>query len=103
MIVLGVPAIAPTMGVAYAQTASLITVEGNRRVEAGTIRSYFKPGASGRLDEPAIDAGYKALIATGLFQDVRISQPGGRLVVTVIENPVINRIAFEGNSRLKEE
>jgi outer membrane protein insertion porin family len=103
IIVLEAAAVVPTVGVAYAQGASQITVEGNRRVEAGTIRSYFKPGPSGRLDEQSIDAGYKALIATGLFQDVRISQPGGRLVVTVIENPVINRIAFEGNSRIKEE
>ena len=104
IIVLDAAPVAPTMGVAHAQTASLITVEGNRRVEAVTIRSYFKPGPSGKLDEHTIDAGYKALIATGLFQDVRISQPGGgRVVVTVIENPVINRIAFEGNSRLKEE
>src|SRR3977135_4240437 len=104
IIVLDAAPVVSTMGVAHAQTASLITVEGNRRGEAVTIRSYFKPGPRGKLDEHTIAAGYKALIATGLFQDVRISQPGGgRVVVTVIENPVINRIAFEGNSRLKEE
>jgi outer membrane protein insertion porin family len=103
IIVLDAVPVVSTMGIAHAQTASLITVEGNRRVEASTIRSYFKPAPSGRLDEHSLDAGYKALIATGLFQDVRISQPGGRVVVTVIENPVINRIAFEGNSRIKEE
>jgi outer membrane protein insertion porin family len=34
---------------------------------------------------------------------VRINQAGGRLVVTVIENPVINRVAFEGNSKLKDD
>ena len=103
IVVLDAAPVVSTVGVAHAQPASLITVEGNRRVEASTIRSYFKLGASGRLDETAIDAGYKALIATGLFQDVRISQPGGRVVVTVVENPVINRIAFEGNSKIKEE
>jgi outer membrane protein insertion porin family len=103
IIVLNIAPVALPPVAAYAQTAALITVEGNRRVEASTIRSYFKPGPSGRLDELAIDAGYKALIATGLFQDVRISQAGGRLTVTVTENPVINRIAFEGNSRIKEE
>ena len=54
-------------------------------------------------DAASIDAGLKALYATGLFQDVRISQPGGRLVVTVVENPVINRVAFEGNKKLKDE
>ena len=73
---------------ALAQSSSGIAVEGNRRVEADTIRSYFK----GR-DPASVDAGLKALYATGLFQDVRISQPGGRLVVTVVENPVLSRVA----------
>jgi outer membrane protein insertion porin family len=86
-----------------AQTVSSIQVEGNRRVELETIRSYFKPGPGGRLDQAQIDDGLKALIETGLFQDVRISQAGGRLVVTVVENPVIGRVAFEGNKKVKDE
>jgi outer membrane protein insertion porin family len=88
---------------AAAQSVSSIEVEGNRRVEVETIRSYFKPGPGGRLDQAAIDDGLKALIETGLFQDVRISQAGGRLVVTVVENPVIGRVAFEGNKKIKDE
>jgi outer membrane protein insertion porin family len=92
-----------TAPVAHAQTAASIVVVGNRRVEAETIRSYFRPGPGGRLDAAAIDAAIKALYATGLFQDVRLSQAGGRLTVTVVENPVINRVAFEGNRRLKDE
>jgi outer membrane protein insertion porin family len=88
---------------AAAQTVSSIQVEGNRRVEVETIRSYFKPGLGGRLDQAQIDDGLKALIETGLFQDVRINQSGGRLVVTVVENPVIGRIAFEGNKKVKDE
>ena len=88
---------------ATAQTVSSIQVEGNRRVEVETIRSYFKPGPGGRLDQPAIDDGLKALIETGLFQDVRISTSGGRLVVTVVENPVIGRVAFEGNKKIKDD
>src|SRR6267154_894144 len=88
---------------AVAQSVSSIQVEGNRRVEVETIRSYFKPGPGGRLDQGRIDDGLKALIETGLFQDVKISQPGGHLLVTVIENPVIGRIAFEGNKKVKDE
>ena len=88
---------------ASAQTVNSIEVVGNRRVEAETIRSYFKPGPNGTLDAGRIDDGLKALIETGLFQDVTISRPGGRLVVTVVENPVINRIAFEGNRKVKDE
>src|ERR1700722_14929642 len=88
---------------AIAQNVSTIQVEGNRRVEIDTIRSYFKPGAGGRLDQAHIDDGLKALIETGLFQDVRINSAGGHLVVTVVENPVIGRIAFEGNKKVKDD
>jgi outer membrane protein insertion porin family len=88
---------------AVAQTVSSIEVEGNRRVEVETIRSYFKPGPAGRLDQAQIDDGLKALIETGLFQDVKITQTGGRLLVTLVENSVIGRIAFEGNKKVKDE
>jgi outer membrane protein insertion porin family len=88
---------------AVAQTVASIAVEGNRRVDVETIRSYFRPGPSGRLDQGVIDDGLKALIETGLFQDVKINQAGGRLVVSVIENPVIARIAFEGNKKVKDD
>jgi outer membrane protein insertion porin family len=89
----------------YAQTPTVtsIAVQGNQRVEADTIRSYFKPGPGGRLDAFQIDEGVKALYATGLFQDVRPTIQGGRLIITVIENPVINRIAFEGNKKVKDD
>jgi outer membrane protein insertion porin family len=89
---------------ALAQTVQSISVEGNRRVEVETIRSYFKPGPGGRLDQGAIDDGLKALIETGLFQDVRINRgSGGQIIVSVVENPVIGRIAFEGNKKVKDE
>uniref|UniRef100_UPI00372D5F98 outer membrane protein assembly factor BamA n=1 Tax=Roseixanthobacter glucoisosaccharinicivorans TaxID=3119923 RepID=UPI00372D5F98 len=90
-------------GPAAAQSASNIVVEGNRRVDAATIRSYFavKPGES--LSPAKINEGLAALYATGLFSDVNISQQGGRLVVRVSENEVINRVAFEGNKKLKDD
>src|ERR1700730_18965193 len=80
-IVLNLATVSLTAGVAYAQTpgsqtVNSIVVEGNRRVEASTIRSYFKAGPNGRLDAQNIDDAYKALFATGLFQDVRISKSG---------------------------
>src|ERR1700748_1758690 len=90
-------------GTALAQTVGSIVVEGSRRVELDTIRSYFKPGPGGRIGPEQEDEALKALVATGLFADVRISHSGGRIVVTVVENPVINRVAFEGNKKAKDE
>jgi outer membrane protein insertion porin family len=92
-----------TAGQAVAQSASSIVVEGNRRVEADTIRSYFHVNPGERLDSYKIDQALKSLYATGLFQDVRINQSGGRLIVSVVENPVVNRVAFEGNKKIKDE
>ena len=108
LIMFAVPAAATLAGVvasspAAAQTVASIQVEGNRRVELETIRSYFKPGPGGRLDQAQIDDGLKALIETGLFQDVKISQARGGLLVTVVENPVIGRVAFEGNKKVKDD
>ncbi|MDA9409959.1 outer membrane protein assembly factor BamA [Bradyrhizobium sp. CCBAU 45384] len=109
LIMFGAPVVAPVGAVlvsssALAQTVQSISVEGNRRVEVETIRSYFKPGPGGRLDQGAIDDGLKALIETGLFQDVKINRgAGGQLIVSVVENPVIGRIAFEGNKKIKDE
>lgn len=83
--------------------ASSIVVQGNRRIESDTIRSYFSTAPGEPLSAAKIDEAIKAMYATGLFRDVRVSRAGGRLVVTVDENEVINRIAFEGNRRLKTE
>jgi outer membrane protein insertion porin family len=102
-VLFGSAIVGKTMDSAYAQTAASIAVEGNRRVEAETIRSYFRSGSGGRLDAFAIDEGVKALYATGLFQDVSTRNVGGRLVVTVVENQVINRIAYEGNKKTKDD
>jgi len=90
-------------GVANAQSSPQVVVEGNRRVEAETIRSYFRLAPGERLDAAKIDSALKSLYATGLFQDVRITPSGGRIIVVVIENAVINRVAFEGNRKLKDE
>src|SRR5499433_3503870 len=93
-----------TAGMVVAQSAQTrIDIEGNRRVEADTIRSYFRVGGSERLDAAKSDAALKTLHATGLFQDVRITPGNGRILVSVVENPVINRVAFEGNKKVKDE
>src|ERR1700733_14368428 len=98
----GTASAAPPDEVGGAATSSIV-VQGNRRVEADTVRSYFKVAPGEHLDAAKINAALKALYASGLFEDVHISQSGGHLVVTVVEAAVINRLSFEGNHRLKDE
>lgn len=79
-----------------------IAVEGTQRVEAETVRSYLLVREGDPFDPIRIDRSLKSLFATGLFADVSLSQEGSTLVVRVLENPVINRIAFEGNRRIDD-
>ena len=81
---------------------SKVEVVGNRHVGADAIRSFFGGGTEGRSDAEALDRGLKSLYATGLFQDVKISHDGDRVIVTVVENPTIVRLAFEGNKKIKD-
>jgi outer membrane protein insertion porin family len=109
-LLLGVGFVGLPAGAAYAAppaeagaSVNSIVVQGNRRVEAETVRAYFKAAPGERLDAAKIDAALKALYASGLFDDVHITQSGGHIIVTVVESPVINRLAFEGNHRMKDE
>ena len=93
---------------AYAQSQSgvvqRVLIQGNERIEAGTIISYLPLQAGDTVDPSRIDVALKTLFRTDLFADVKIDlQPNGDLVVRVVENPIINRVIFEGNGALKEE
>lgn len=80
-----------------------IVIEGNQRIETGTIRSYLLVLEGDRFDNRRVDQSLKSLFATGLFADVVIQKQADALIIKVVENPVINRIAFEGNLRIEDD
>lgn len=88
---------------AQAQTVSRIEVEGNRRVDAETIKSYVSIQPGQGYSAYAADDSLKTLFATGLFADVNISMRGSTLVVKVVENPIVNLVSFEGNKKVKDD
>lgn len=82
---------------------SQIDVQGNQRIEADTIRSYMLLQPGDAFDAARLDRSLRTLFATGLFKDVQISRQGDRVVVQVQENPIVNQVAFEGNSKLSDD
>ena len=84
-------------------TIEAIRVEGNRRIERGTIVSYMLVAPGEPFDQGALDRSLKTLYATGLFKDVSLSRDGDTLVVHVVENPIVNRIVFEGNHAITDD
>ncbi len=80
-----------------------VKIEGNQRIEEGTIRSYMLLQPGDPFDSEQLDRSLKTLFATGLFSDVTLRREGNALVVKVVENPIVNRIAFEGNKQVTDE
>jgi outer membrane protein insertion porin family len=77
-----------------------IVIEGNLRIDQSTIEDYLFIKKSKHYSEILADQSIKKLFETGLFSDVKISFNHGKLLVIVKENPVINKITFEGNKKV---
>ncbi|MCB1721804.1 MAG: outer membrane protein assembly factor BamA, partial [Alphaproteobacteria bacterium] len=80
-----------------------VRVEGAERIEQATVKSYLNIGVGDAMTQENLNAALKSLFATGLFADVTLRQEGSTLVAQVVENPIINEIAFEGNDKVKDE
>lgn len=94
---------APRPAAAAGSTVQAIQVQGNQRIEEGTIRSYMLIQPGDPFEQDRIDRSLKTLYATGLFQDVQLLRSGSAIIVRVVENPLVNRVAFEGNKKLTDD
>jgi outer membrane protein insertion porin family len=50
-----------------------------------------------------VDQSVKTLFSSGLFADVTIRRQDKGLIVIVVENPIVNRVSFEGNSAITDD
>lgn len=80
-----------------------IRVRGTQRIEPGTVLSYISVRPGDPYDALVVDRSLKSLFATGLFADVKINWDGSVLTINVVENPIINRVVFEGESKVSEK
>lgn len=80
-----------------------IEVRGNQRIEAETVRSYMLLQPGDAFDAERLDRSLRTLYATGLFRDVQMRRDGDRVIVEVVENPIVNRVAFEGNRKISDD
>nr|WP_234024946.1 outer membrane protein assembly factor BamA [Tsuneonella amylolytica] len=95
--------VAPAAATPQGDTIRTIGVSGAQRLEPQTIISYIRLRPGQVYTQAAADQALKDLYATELFSNASIVNNNGEVVITVVENPVINRIVLEGNKRLKED
>jgi len=84
-----------------AQNVERIEINGAQRIEEATISSYMDLKIGDKVDSTATDKALKNLFATGLFADVTVENKSGVVTINVVENPVINKIVFEGNDKIQ--
>ncbi len=82
---------------------SEIRIEGSQRIEPQTTLTYLGLQPGDPFDPVRLDKSLQALFATGLFADAVLKREGNVLVVTVVENPILNQVVFEGNERLDDD
>ncbi|HEV2532570.1 outer membrane protein assembly factor BamA [Phenylobacterium sp.] len=97
------PTPAPSAGLQQGGVVQRIIVKGNERIEPQTVISYLPVQPGDTIDPAKADVALKALFRTDLFADVKIDFQAGDLIITIVENPIINRVLFEGNSSLKDD
>jgi outer membrane protein insertion porin family len=88
---------------ASGEVVQAVEIRGNQRIESDTIRSYMLLQPGDRFDSDRQDRSLRTLFATGLFRDVQISRNGNTVIVQVQENPIVNQVVFEGNSKLSDD
>ena len=81
---------------------SAILVSGNQNTPDQTVASLSGLDLGQSLTPADINAAVRRLVGTGLFADVEIHAAAGRLVIAVVENPIIAAVNFEGNKGIKD-
>ena len=80
-----------------------INVTGNRRVAEGTVLSYLPVQIGDVVSQGGLSQSLERLFATNLFKDIKLDLDGSVLTVTIVENPIINRVNIEGNDVITDE
>lgn len=87
----------------FAEIIKDINIEGNQRIDNETILSYVKLKLNQDINVADLNFAFKELFATEMFSEIIFKVSENILFIKVKENPIINRIALEGNKRIKDE
>lgn len=102
VVLLGAPSFAREGYSDPTQRIEKIRIIGVERIEPETVLTYMDVRVGDEISESGLNKVLKSLFATGLFADVSLQHQNGVLDVNIVENPIINEIAFEGNDKLED-
>lgn len=94
---------APRTALAQNFAFTSVAVAGNASIPASTIVALADIPRGTALSASELADRQAAVQASGLFESVEFVPQGGRLLIRVVERPVINRINIEGNRQLEDD
>ena len=99
---LGVAAIFATQSNAQSYTFTTVQIDGNQRVEDGTILSFAGISRGETVSAAELNDAAQRIRNSGLFESVDVIPQGATLVIAVVEAPTINQINVEGNTKVRD-
>lgn len=94
---------AATSANAQSYRFTTVVIEGNSVIDDNTIAGYARIARNRSMSAGELNAAYQRVSGTGFFRSVDFVPSGSRLVIRVEEYPIVNRVAFEGNRRIKDD
>lgn len=82
---------------------SAVEIKGNERIETATVLSDIKIHAGEDVTQAQLDEAARKLFDTGYFSDVKINQSGNKVIIAVVENPIVNQLVFENNKEIEDK
>ena len=101
-LVIGAFGVTPDFGWAQSRNINAVAIEGNQRVEDGTILTLAGISRGQSLSDAQVNAAAQKIRASGLFASVNVAASGNTLSIVVVEFPTINQINVEGNSEVRD-
>ena len=99
---LGFGAIFATYASAQSYVFNAVQIDGNQRVEDGTILSFAGISRGTSVTAGELNDAVQRIRNSGLFENVDVTPRGRTLVISVVERPTVNRISVEGNTKVRD-
>lgn len=99
---LGFGTIFATYASAQSYVFNAVQIDGNQRVEDGTILSFAGISRGTSVTAGELNDAVQRIRNSGLFENVDVTPRGRTLVISVVERPTVNRISVEGNTKVRD-
>ena len=80
-----------------------IKIDGLVRLTPANVYGLIPVGSGDRVNDATISDSIHALYASGLFDDIKVSNENDVLVYRVVERPIISKVEFKGNKLIPKK